>query len=194
MFLIGHKDCPRCKDKDVGDLFAKVVNELHEHLVTDKGVRDADVERSALGFQIDWIRKLGSQCHGLASSHRPDTERHHHVRLALRDARRLRREWASNVPSHPYNSSRKRVPRATRSLRNPESATAFLDVAKENATDKMLGVLFTGWSVDLEGLLTALNAEPKPFTLSKKPDRAETTRGVAATIQAGLKKMSPPAK
>ena len=38
VFLIGDKDCPRCKGKDVGELFAKVVNELHDHLVGEKGV------------------------------------------------------------------------------------------------------------------------------------------------------------
>ena len=27
VFLIGDKDCPRCKGKDVGELFAKVVND-----------------------------------------------------------------------------------------------------------------------------------------------------------------------
>ena len=38
VFLIGDENCPRCKGKDVGELFAKVVNELHDHLVGKKGV------------------------------------------------------------------------------------------------------------------------------------------------------------
>ncbi|MBM4094323.1 MAG: glycoside hydrolase, partial [Planctomycetes bacterium] len=38
VFLIGDENCPRCKDKEVADLFAKVVNDLHGHLVGDKGV------------------------------------------------------------------------------------------------------------------------------------------------------------
>ena len=78
--------------------------------------------------------------------------------------------------------------------RNPESATAFLRVAKEGATDKMLGVLFTGWSASPDGLLAGLKSEPKPFKLGEKPTRAETTQGVAATIQAGLKELQVPAK
>ena len=73
--------------------------------------------------------------------------------------------------------------------RNPESAVAFLRVAKQGATERMLGALFTGWSVNTEGLLAALESEPKPFKLSAKPDRDETTRGVAATIQAGLEEL-----
>ena len=78
--------------------------------------------------------------------------------------------------------------------RNPESATAFLRVAKQGATDKMLGVLFTGWSVSPDGLLDGLKSEPKPFKLSAKPSREETTQGVAATIHAGLKELGSPAK
>ena len=78
--------------------------------------------------------------------------------------------------------------------RNPESATEFLQVAKQDATEKMLGVLFTGWSVRPEALLTSLKSEPKPFTLSAKPSREETTEGVAATIRAGLKEVLSPAE
>ena len=58
----------------------------------------------------------------------------------------------------------------------------------------MLGVLFTGWSTSPDGLLTGLKSEPKPFKLGKKPSRAETTRGVAATIHAGLKELRAPDK
>ncbi len=78
--------------------------------------------------------------------------------------------------------------------RNPESATVFLRVAKEGATDKMLGVLFTGWSASPDGVLAGLKSEPKPFKLGEKPTNAETTQGVAATIQAGLKELQVPAK
>ena len=38
VFLIGNEKCPRCKGKDVGELFAGVVNALHQHLVKEKGV------------------------------------------------------------------------------------------------------------------------------------------------------------
>ena len=67
-------------------------------------------------------------------------------------------------------------------------------VANQDAIDKMLGVLFTGWSVRPDGLLTALRSDPKPFKLSAKPSRDETTRGVAATIRAGLKELGSPAE
>ena len=38
VFLIGDDKCPRCRGKDKGELFAGVVNRLHQHLVKDKGV------------------------------------------------------------------------------------------------------------------------------------------------------------
>ena len=78
--------------------------------------------------------------------------------------------------------------------RNPEAAVAFLGVAKQDATDRMLGVLFTGWSAELEGLLAALKSEPKPFKLGAKPSREQTTLGVAATIRAGLQELKAPAE
>lgn len=36
--LIGSEHCSRCRGKDPAELFAKAVNDLHEHLVTEKGV------------------------------------------------------------------------------------------------------------------------------------------------------------
>src|SRR5260370_1264356 len=36
VFLIGSDDCPRCKGKDPAELFAKAVNDLHDHLVRGK--------------------------------------------------------------------------------------------------------------------------------------------------------------
>jgi hypothetical protein len=36
VFLIGSEKCPRCKDKSTAELFAKAVNDLHEHVVGRK--------------------------------------------------------------------------------------------------------------------------------------------------------------
>jgi hypothetical protein len=38
VFLIGSEFCPRCKGKDPAELFAKSVNDIHEHLVKERGV------------------------------------------------------------------------------------------------------------------------------------------------------------
>ena len=55
VFLIGDKNCPRCKDQDVADLFAKVVIELHDHLVSKKGAEmlmwsDRFLDSKATGY------------------------------------------------------------------------------------------------------------------------------------------------
>lgn len=36
-FIIGDENCPRCKGKDTGTLFAKAVNDYYQHLVVEKG-------------------------------------------------------------------------------------------------------------------------------------------------------------
>jgi hypothetical protein len=193
VFLIGDKNCPRCKDKDVGDLFLKAVNDLHRHLVGERGVE-----------MLMWSdRLLDAQATGYGTWEASATGSHSAVDRVPKDI--IMCDWHYEMPAtyqqmgqqKPFPSVQFFQEQGFRVLpapwRNPESAKVFLQVAKEGATDKMLGVLFTGWAVDTEGLLNALQREPQPFTLSDKPDRDETTRGVAATIQAGLQILKTPA-
>ena len=192
VFLIGDKNCPRCKGKDKGELFAKVVNELHDHLVGKKGVE-----------MLMWSdRLLDSKATGYGRWEASDTGSHRAIDRVPKDI--ILCDWHYEMPAvyqkmgqkEPFASVRFFQEKGFRVLpapwRNPEAATAFLRVAQQGATDKMLGMLFTGWSVDPDGLLTGLKSEPKPFKLGKKPGRAETTQGVAATIQACLKELKTP--
>jgi len=194
VFLIGDENCPRCKGKDVGELFAKVVDELHDHLVGKKGVE-----------MLMWSdRLLDSKATGYGRWEASDTGSHRAIDRLPKDI--ILCDWHYEMPAvyqrmgqeQPFPSVQFFLEKGFRVLpapwRNPDSATAFLRVAKQATTDKMLGVLFTGWSVSQEGLLADLKNEPKPFKLSKKPSRDETTRGVAATIRAGLKEMKAPTK
>jgi hypothetical protein len=194
VFLIGDKDCPRCKGKDVGELFAKVVNELHDHLVEQKGAE-----------MLMWSdRFLDSKTTGYGRWEASDTGSHRAIDRVPKDI--IMCDWHYEMPAvykrmgqeSPFPSVRFFQEKGFRVLpapwRNPESATAFLRVAKEGATDRVLGVLFTGWSVSPDGLLAGLKSEPKPFKLGKKPSREETTRGVASTIHAGLKELRVPSK
>lgn len=194
VFLIGDKDCPRCKGKDVGELFAKVVNELHGHLVRDEGVE-----------MLMWSdRFLDSKTTGYGRWEASDTGSHRAIDRVPKDI--IMCDWHYEMPAvyqrmgqeQPFPSVRFFQERGFRVLaapwRNHEAATAFLRVANRDATDKMLGVLFTGWSTSPDGLLAGLKSEPKPFKLGKKPSREETTRGVAATIHAGLRELRTPGK
>jgi hypothetical protein len=194
VFLIGDKDCPRCKGKDVGELFAKVVNELHDHLVQEKGVE-----------MLMWSdRFLDSKTTGYGRWEASDTGSHRAIDRVPKDI--IMCDWHYEMPAvyqrmgqqQPFPSVRFFQQKGFRVLaapwRNHEAATAFLRVAKQDATDKMLGVLFTGWSTSPDGLLAGLKSEPKPFKLGRKPSREQTTRGVAATIHAGLRELRAPGK
>ncbi len=186
VFLIGDKHCPRCQGRDVADLFAKVVIELHDHLVKEKGVE-----------MLMWSdRLLDSKATGYGRWEASDTGSHRAIERLPKDI--ILCDWHYELPAvyqqmgqeQPFPSVQFFQDHGFRVLpapwRNPEAAVAFLRVAKQGATDRMLGVLFTGWSVDPGGLLAALTSEPKPFQLGPKPGREETTLGVAATIRAGL--------
>ena len=196
VFLIGDKNCPRCKGKDVGELFAKVVNELHEHLVDRQRRGDADVERPAAGRQGDEVRELGGQRHRLAPGDRPGAEGHHHVRLALRDCPRSISRWARKQPFPSvqfFQEKGFRVLPAT--WRNPEAAVALLRVANRgDRQDARHPLHRLGAGTSPDGLLAGLKSEPKPFKLGKEPSPEETTQGIAATIQAGLKELKAPAE
>ena len=194
VFLIGDENCPRCKGKDVGELFAKVVNELHDHLVGERGVE-----------MLMWSdRFLDSKTTGYGRWEASDTGSHRAIDRVPKDI--IMCDWHYEMPGvyqtmgqeKPYASVLYFQEKGFRVLpspwRNPESAVALLRVAKQGATDKMLGVLFTGWSILPDGLMAELHSEPKAFKLGEKPDRDETTQGVAATIRAGLKELNSPAK
>lgn len=58
VFLIGSQHCERCKGMDAGKLFAKAVNDLHQHIVKTKGMEmllwgDRLLDASAMGYS-EW--------------------------------------------------------------------------------------------------------------------------------------------
>jgi hypothetical protein len=55
VFILASDDCPRCKGKDPAELFAKQVNDLHQHLVKDRKMEmfmwgDRLLDAKALGY------------------------------------------------------------------------------------------------------------------------------------------------
>jgi len=73
--------------------------------------------------------------------------------------------------------------------KNPEAAVALIRCSRENATERMLGVLFTGWSAGGNGeqLMAALKGR------KDGGKHATTAQQIAATIRAGLKELGTPA-
>lgn len=83
--------------------------------------------------------------------------------------------------------------------RTPEAGVALVRASRQGATDKMLGILFTGWDNGPggEGLLKALRGDDKPGQKAagaQGAKRMNTSRGIAATMKAGLKEFNSPGK
>jgi hypothetical protein len=68
---------------------------------------------------------------------------------------------------------------------------ALIRCARKDATAKMLGILFTGWSAGGNGehLLAAWKAPEAPSSEKPAAKQQVTGRQIAATIKAGLKEL-----
>ena len=82
--------------------------------------------------------------------------------------------------------------------KTPEGAVALIRCSRKDATERMLGILFTGWSAggNGEGLLAALKAGDEPGEPQKPGGKSEnarqTARQIAETIKAGVKELTAP--
>ena len=81
--------------------------------------------------------------------------------------------------------------------KTPEGAVALIRCSRKDATERMLGILFTGWSAggNGEGILAALKAGDEPAEPSKpgsKSDPRQIARQIAETIKAGVKELANP--
>ncbi len=74
--------------------------------------------------------------------------------------------------------------------KRPDAAVALVRCARQDATERMLGVLFTGWSAGGNGehLMAALKGQ------ENHAGEKDTAKQVAATIRAGLDALAAPAK
>jgi len=179
VFLIGSDKCPRCRGKDVAELFAKVVCELHQHLTKEKGVEmlmwgDRLLDASAFPYSGWDASKTGS---------------HRAIDRIPKDI--IICDWHYNrLEKYPsvqfFQQKGFRVLPAT--WKTPEAAVALIRASRVDATERMLGILFTGWSAGGNGehLLTALRSGATPADREKIPKAAAE---VAATIEAGLKEL-----
>ena len=149
VFLIGNEKCPRCKGKDVGELFAGVVNALHQHLVKDKGVEmlmwgDRLLDAGKFSYGSWEASKTGS--HRAIDQIPKDIiicDWHYERRADYPSVRFFQQQGFRVLPS-PW--------------KNPDAGVAFIRCARKDATERMLGVLFTGWSAGGNGerLMAAL--------------------------------------
>ncbi len=69
--------------------------------------------------------------------------------------------------------------------KTPDAAVALIQCARKDATGRMLGILFTGWSAGGNGEKLMAALRDGQSTASDK----DAARQVAATIKAGLKEL-----
>lgn len=182
VFLIGDEKCPRCRGKKPGELLAKVVNELHQHLVDEKGVE-----------MLMWgDRLLDAQTTGYGRWEASDTGSHQAIDRISKDI--IICDWHYNrrgdYPSISFFQEKGfRVLPST--WKTPDAAVALIRNARKDATSRMLGVLFTGWSAGGNGeyLLTALQEDMRGVGKQGSTKRLETARRIAATLRVGVKEL-----
>jgi len=153
VFELADDGCPRCAGKKKSDLFAKAVNDYHDHLVTEKGVEmlmwgDRLVDAVGLGYSrwdadvlgiypaIDMIPKDIIIC-----------DWHYDKKAAYPSVYWFFRKGFRVWPA---------------TWNDPDAAMAFMEFAydareKLDMKDGMLGMLVTGWNATGENLLTALS-------------------------------------
>ncbi len=189
VFLIGSDKCPRCKGKDVATLFAGVVNALHQHVVTEKGIE-----------MLMWgDRLIPSSLYYGSKWEASQTGSDRAIDMIPKDI--IVCDWHYDrkndyPPIRYFQQKGFRVLPST--WKTPEGAVALIRCSRKDATQRMLGILFTGWSAggNGEGLLAAFQAgddagsTQKPAT--KSENQRQTARQIADTIKAGVKELDAP--
>ncbi len=168
VFIIGH--CPRCRDTSNADLFAKAVNDYHGHLVGGRGV-----EMMVWGDRLLDARSMG---YGLWESSENDT--HPAVDRVPTDI--VMCDWHyENMDDFPsvsfFQEKGFRVWPA--GWNKEKSIRKLVEVARRDATPKMLGYMATTWA-DLNGIVAGLAGE------STDP-KSERLPGIIAGVQLGAK-------
>jgi hypothetical protein len=182
VFLIGSDQCARCKGKDPAELFAKAVNDLHEHIVKQRnclmlmwGDRLLDAAETGYGKweaaengtapAIDLIPEDIIICdwhYEPLEKYAGKPDRYRSIEIFLNKGFRL---WPA-------------------SWRTEEAALAFLDEAQRADHPRMIGYLATTWG-NAPGICRALLGEGDPA-------KSERVRPVVESMRACLEKARKP--
>ena len=171
VFLIGHAASPSTKGKDPAEVFAKAVNDMYGHIVKKRGPDDADVGRPADRRRALRLRRVG----GLEEQHLAgdlhDPEGHHHLRLALREAR-------DSYPSvQMFLDKGFRV--LPTSWKDVEASRALIEQSLGLKEPRVLGHLFPTWSSQPTGGLAAARRERGAAGEAAGQPLGETLRDVS---------------
>jgi len=159
VFVIGH--CPRCRGTSNGDLFAKAVNDLHSHLVGRRGV-----EMQMWGDRLLDAKVMG---YGLWESSENET----HAAIDKIPSDIVMCDWHYETVNMEFPSIRFFQDKGFRvwpaGWNQEESIRRFIEVARRDATPKMLGYLATTWTnvVDIVAGLAGEPVEPSKERLGQ---------------------------
>ncbi len=148
VFILGH--CPRCKGTPNAELFGKAVNDYHGHLVGRRGVEmqmwgDRLLDASTMGYGV-W-ESSGNDTHQAIDSVPSDIvmcDWHYEIMDDFPSVRFFQ-EKGFRVWPGGWNKA--------------ESITKLIEVARRDATPRMLGYLATTWT-DVEKVVGGLAGEP----------------------------------
>jgi hypothetical protein len=137
VFLIAHPACPRCKGKNPAELFAKAVNDLHQHLVDERKLTmlmwaDRLLDDARFGYG-----KWESSQNGTAAA----------IDRIPKDI--ILCDWHYETRKAGYPSIAYFQQQGFRVLpstwRNKEAALAVIAEARRSATERMIGHVCTCW-------------------------------------------------
>lgn len=165
VFLIASDQCPRCKGKDPAELFAKAVNDYHEHLVKKRGV-----EMLMWGDRLLDDKEMGyGKWEASQNGTVPAIDKIPKDIIICDWHYGLRQEY----PSIPY-FQQKGFRVVSASWKDEKAALAFLNYARKVATEKWLGHMCTTWVNGLEFAKAILGMQ----------DASETAKQVANALRA----------
>lgn len=176
VFLIADSQCPRCKGKNPAELFAKAVNDYHQHLVDEKKLTmlmwgDRLLDQAVMKYNM-WE----SSQNGTAPA----------IDMIPKDL--VVCDWhygkRNAYPSVPYFQEKGlRVWPA--SWHSEEGALALLEYAQAHATDEWVGHLCTTW-VSPSEFTQALLGEGDTAKLGREVvGAAQSVRACAERMKAG---------
>jgi hypothetical protein len=162
VFLIANDQCRRCRGKNPADLFAKAVNDYHQHLVKKRQLTMLMWGDRLLDDSVMKYGKWEASQNGTA----PAVDRIPKDIIICDWHYELRNEY----PSVPF-FQQKGFRVLPSSWRHVQAALALRDYARKNATEKMIGHLCTTWSSGSDTARALLN-DPKASDSAKQAVQA----------------------
>lgn len=162
VFLIGDEDCPRCKGKSKAELFAKAVNDYHEHLVGNE-----KIEMLMWGDRLIDASKYN---YGKWEASANDTAAA--IEMIPRDI--IICDWHYE-PRQAYESVPMFLDKGFRvwpaSWKKPDASKAFVDYSKQFEDKRMLGHLNTTWgAVTMKDLASFVPLRYATRSFSESPE------------------------